>query len=357
MGLSTTRPVAAQTECGDTYIVRAGDTLRDIADQCGVTMQAVLEANPSIENPNLIFVGEVIDLPQPGETPPPPDQFVYIVRPGDWLRRIARRFDVNVAALLRANPQLETPNVIYPGQRLIIPLQPGQPTGSIAPPSGPAGTQVRVEGSGFRAEAPVEVLLGPSVQDATFVNTVQTTDTGTLSTRVAIPSDADAGERWVVVLRDPGTGTRAISNEFRVTGGDLFSRANIYLIALDDAGQSGLAVGCGDSVVPVEIEIEPTIAPMTAALEQLLAIDEEFYGQSGLYNALAASDLSVQGIDIDASTAIIALTGELRLGGVCDNPRVKAQLRQTALQFTTVDSVAITVNGTPLDQLLSGQGQ
>jgi hypothetical protein len=41
------------------------------------------------------------------------------------------------------------------------------------------------------------------------------------------------------------------------------------------------------------------------------------------------------------------------LGGVCDSPRVQAQLEEIALQFSTVNSVAVFINGEPLDQVLS----
>jgi hypothetical protein len=62
------------------------------------------------------------------------------------------------------------------------------------------------------------------------------------------------------------------------------SEVKIYLVALEDAGASGKEIGCGDSIIPVDLNVEPTAAPLTAALEELLAIDERFYGQSGLYN-------------------------------------------------------------------------
>jgi hypothetical protein len=127
------------------------------------------------------------------------------------------------------------------------------------------------------------------------------------------------------------------------------------LLALEDNGQSGEMIGCNDSVIPVVVDIEPTVAPLTAALNELLSLGEQYYGQSGLYNALYQSNLNVQGVDIDNREAIIHLTGNLQLGGACDNPRVLAQLEQTALQYATVDSVSITVNGQPLESLLSGQ--
>ena len=105
-------------------------------------------------------------------------------------------------------------------------------------------------------------------------------------------------------------------------------------------------------MIPVEVEIELTIAPLTAAMEELLALDSREYGQSGLYNALYRSDLTVESIDIEKQEAIIELSGTLRVGGVCDEPRVRAQLRQTALQYETVDRVSLYIDGTPLDELL-----
>jgi spore germination protein GerM len=133
------------------------------------------------------------------------------------------------------------------------------------------------------------------------------------------------------------------------------SSVNIYLIALEDAGKSGKEVGCGDSVVAVAQEIEPTTAPLEAALSALLSIKEPYYGESGLYNALHQSDLVVERAAIEDGVAVVELSGTLMLGGVCDNPRVEAQLVETAMQFPGVMEAAITINGTPLEEALSLQ--
>lgn len=135
----------------------------------------------------------------------------------------------------------------------------------------------------------------------------------------------------------------------------LVSEVQIYFIALGDAGQSGPAIGCDDSVIPVTINIEPTPAPLTAAFERLLAVDEQYYGQSGLYNALADSDLTLDSAAVENGQAIIYLSGDLRLGGVCDNPRIEAQLRQTADQFSTVDTSIIFINGQRLEDVIAGR--
>lgn len=128
----------------------------------------------------------------------------------------------------------------------------------------------------------------------------------------------------------------------------------LYLIALGDNGKSGPLVGCGDSAIPVQVELIPqTNGVLLASLQKLLAIKTRFYGQSGLYDALYQSTLTVQDVTLLNGAAVIHLTGTLTLGGVCDNPRVEAQLMQTARQFSTVKTVFIFINGLTLQQALS----
>jgi hypothetical protein len=54
--------------------------------------------------------------------------------------------------------------------------------------------------------------------------------------------------------------------------------------------------------------------------------------------------------------ATIKLSGSLVLNGICDNPRVEAQIEQVALQFSTVKSVQVYLNNIPLQQALSEKG-
>lgn len=133
-------------------------------------------------------------------------------------------------------------------------------------------------------------------------------------------------------------------------------RVNIFLIAVEDAGKSGEEIGCGDSLVPVEVAVPATTDALSAAYEALLDIDEQFYGQSGLYNALYQSDLTLESVAVEDGRATVHLTGQLMLGGVCDNPRVEAQLRQPALQFPTVSQVSVFIDGVPLEEALFLRG-
>ncbi len=130
-------------------------------------------------------------------------------------------------------------------------------------------------------------------------------------------------------------------------------KVKIYLIAINDNGKAGKRIGCDDSVVPVERILPASSAVLTAALKDLLALRDQFYGQSGLYNALYQSKLNLSSVSITNGRANIALTGSLTLGGTCDSPRVAAQIQETALQFSTVQQVAVTLNGVALDKALS----
>jgi hypothetical protein len=135
------------------------------------------------------------------------------------------------------------------------------------------------------------------------------------------------------------------------------TEVQIFLIAVGDNGVSGPLIGCGDSVVGVTRQIPQTRGPLRAAIAELLSIHDQHYGESGLYNALYQSSLAVDSVTIDSSgTATIQLSGTLTLGGECDDPRVEAQIEHTALQFSTVRAVRVTVNGTPLEDLLGGEG-
>lgn len=130
----------------------------------------------------------------------------------------------------------------------------------------------------------------------------------------------------------------------------------IFLIAVDDHGQAGKQVGCGDSVVPVQVPIAPTQGVLKASLEALLALKGQYYGESGLYNALYQSDLHLDNVVIHEGNAIVHLSGTLKMGGECDTPRVQAQLEETVMQFSTVSSVSIYINDQLLADALSLKG-
>jgi hypothetical protein len=127
----------------------------------------------------------------------------------------------------------------------------------------------------------------------------------------------------------------------------------IYLIAIDDNGQGGDLIGCGDSAIPVQVTIPYSQGVLKSALATLLSVKSQYYGESGLYNALYQSDLEVENVNLKNGKASVNLTGSLVMGGECDSPRLQAQLEKTVLQFPTVEEADIYLNGKPLADVLS----
>ncbi len=62
------------------------------------------------------------------------DTVVYVVKPGDTLRSIAAAYGTTMSAIVRAN-NMANPDVIYPGQKLIIPLSGGGTPGAGSTPT------------------------------------------------------------------------------------------------------------------------------------------------------------------------------------------------------------------------------
>jgi hypothetical protein len=187
--------------------------------------------------------------------------------------------------------------------------------------------------------APAETLAQPSIP----------TDVQAPVASIAPIETTDAQSSPVIPLPTDIPLTQAVSSSSQMV--------RIFMIAVDDAGQGGIPVGCGDSAVPVTVEIPPTQAVLKASLEALLSIKDQYYGQSGLYNALYQSDLQLESVSIDSSgKASVYLIGSLKMGGECDTPRVQAQLEQTVRQFPTVIKVDIFINGKPIADFLSLKG-
>ena len=116
---------------GVTYVVKAGDTLGKIAlAHYGIVekYQAIFEANRHIlTNPNTIYVGQVLTLPEANLLAPTEGETLYTVQPGDTLGKIALAHYGTMAeytAIYERNSEhLANPNLIYVGQVLVLPAK------------------------------------------------------------------------------------------------------------------------------------------------------------------------------------------------------------------------------------------
>ncbi|MGW4602747.1 LysM peptidoglycan-binding domain-containing protein [Streptomyces sp. NPDC004532] len=102
-----------------TYTVKSGDTLSEIAEDHGVTLAALLAANPSFKShPNDIHPGQKLTIPKGGKAPAKPSS-TYTVKSGDTLSGIAAKHDTTWQKLASANG-IKNASLIFPGQVLRI---------------------------------------------------------------------------------------------------------------------------------------------------------------------------------------------------------------------------------------------
>ena len=104
------------------YTIQSGDTLSSIARRYNTTVDELVRLN-NIQNPNRIYAGETLLIPTKNNSissgSDDKNNTIYIVRKGDTLTSIAKKFNTTVNNIVKNN-NIINPNLIYPGQRLII---------------------------------------------------------------------------------------------------------------------------------------------------------------------------------------------------------------------------------------------
>ncbi|SCZ00799.1 polysaccharide deacetylase family protein [Alkaliphilus peptidifermentans] len=102
------------------YIVQPNDTLFKISQKLGLTINNIVEAN-QIKDINRLYVGQELSLPV-NNTPESSATVKnnYTIKNGDTLYKIAQQHGVSIDTLVKVN-SLENINMIYVGQELQIP--------------------------------------------------------------------------------------------------------------------------------------------------------------------------------------------------------------------------------------------
>lgn len=114
---------AAPTTTPSTYIIQSGDTIGRVAERFGLSLQALIAANPQITNPDRVQIGDVINIPGAGgttTTPPQEGDRVHRVQAGENLYRIGLLYGCTVAQLSSHN-NLANPDRLEIGQEIRIP--------------------------------------------------------------------------------------------------------------------------------------------------------------------------------------------------------------------------------------------
>jgi len=136
-------PVEPSASQQQEYVIQRGDTYSTIVKKYpGVTVKAIQDANPGVD-PLRLQPGKKVMIPAPTAAPvvkpngtgaPSVDamgEVIYVVKSGDRLEVIARKYGITAQAIADAN-NLKTVNKIVVGQKLKIPVKP--------PPPAPVGT-------------------------------------------------------------------------------------------------------------------------------------------------------------------------------------------------------------------------
>jgi len=110
------------------YIVKPGDVPFNIAKEHGVTLTAFMKANPGLD-PRKLKVGQKVQIPAPEPSRKTPESvepqtgteggLVHVVKGGENLTRIAKRYGVAVSDIRTAN-NLKSDKIVV-GQKLRIP--------------------------------------------------------------------------------------------------------------------------------------------------------------------------------------------------------------------------------------------
>jgi LysM repeat protein len=150
LGAEFAVPVAAEELI---HRVRRGQTLYSIANMYGVTVEAIVEAN-NLRNPSRIYAGMLLRIPLAD------DLIVHTVRRGETLMGIALKYGVSSWSIAQLNG-IRNPNIIYRGQRLVIPS-----TGPVTPPPPPEPTPVPAPTVG---PTPSPQPEAPAVQEAVII--------------------------------------------------------------------------------------------------------------------------------------------------------------------------------------------
>jgi len=95
-----------------TYKVRSGDSIASIARRYGVSTGELLALN-NLRNSSRIYPGQRLTLAKPEQTD------IHVVRRGETIDRIAKRYGKDASEILAIN-NIDNKNRIFPGQKLLL---------------------------------------------------------------------------------------------------------------------------------------------------------------------------------------------------------------------------------------------
>jgi morphogenetic protein associated with SpoVID len=106
------------------HIVKEGDTLYELSKKYDVPLAKIIDANPQLVDPNKLEVGTKIKVPtEPVPVPGGSQPIIHkhTVKQGDSLWKLSKAWGVTLKEIIDANPQLKNPNALLVGEVVNIP--------------------------------------------------------------------------------------------------------------------------------------------------------------------------------------------------------------------------------------------
>jgi LysM repeat protein len=220
------------------YTVERGDTLSEIARDQKVSLSDLVKAN-DIADPDLIFPGQVLVIPGKDDKP----NEVHVVSRGESLARIAKSYGSTVAALAKAN-KLANPNLIFPGQKIVVPAVTGKVPSGSSSGSSDAITDGESEGSTTKT---------PSAKRSGNYHVVKSGDTlESIAGKYGISADAIAKANGVV-------------NGKLYVGTRLFLDGPSYTAGGSKGGGGSYVIKKGDRLVDIAAQYGTTVSKIAKA--------------------------------------------------------------------------------------------
>ena len=179
---------------GTTHVVKAAETLATIAQAYGTSVTAIVSAN-GLASPDLVWVGQRLVIPVQGAAPSSAAATgtgrSYTVKRGDTLGSIARSFGVSSSAIVKANG-ITNPDLLYVGQRLVIPGGSSGGAPAPAPKPRPSGNTTYVVKTGDTL-GKIALKYGTTAAAIARANGLTSPNLIRVGMRLVIPGSAGSG--------------------------------------------------------------------------------------------------------------------------------------------------------------------
>lgn len=129
------------------YVVGKGDSLYEIARKYNVSVDDISYIN-MLENPERLVVGQSLIIPI--------KSYMHTVQSGESIYGIAKMYQVSVNEILKTNPNITNPGLIYPGEKINIPTD--------------NRNKKRIDVNGYAYTNIVDTTLDNSLQNLTYIS-------------------------------------------------------------------------------------------------------------------------------------------------------------------------------------------